>query len=256
MCFGGLLSKIITGQIYDPTTTFAEKGKDGLIRYYDMVSGDVVAVLGNNSEVSRLPVELIEVTREDGSKVTVQKNIALDEKTLGIRGAKMTPLLVDVLCSRVAGGESLKKISEEADMPSYAMISKWAAEDEKFAEKLERARASRAEYYAEKAVEVAEDAMPTLAGVAKAKLHVDTLWKAAEADKPQRFSPKLKVTGEIKHAHSLVVDTGIRRVGDAGYNADETAKLRMKLERQVEEIKVSQIETAREDVGDKTSGKE
>ncbi len=234
------MSKEVAGLLYDPQRTYFEKSKeDGLIRGYDIHTGDCVVVLGDKGHVERTPSELVEITREDGTKVLAQKHIPLDEKSLAIRGGKLTPILRDVICSRIANGESLKKISEEADMPSYATFQKWLREDEDFAKALDHARQSRAEYYAERALEEAESATPSVAGVAKSKLIVETLWKSAEHDKPQKYSPKAANIKIDAPGSTFIIDTGIRRPGDPGYNVDETAKIR--------EREVSQIETARED---------
>ncbi len=219
------MSKELVGTPYDPLTTFFEKGDDGLIRGYNIISGDCILVAGDHNTISRMPSELVEITREDGTKFLAQKNIALDEKALAVRGGKLTPLLRDVICSRIASGESLKKISNESDMPSFATFQRWLREDKDFADAIELARQARAEFFAERTIEEAEGANETVAGVAKAKLVVETLWKAAEHDKPQRFGAKNKAI-TFNAPVSFILDTGIRRKGDPGYIADETQKLK------------------------------
>jgi hypothetical protein len=230
---------MLAESIYDPQTHYSEMGKDGAIRIYNIMTGECVAVLAKGAEVERMPVEFVEVTREDGTKVLAQKNVALDEKALAIRGGKLTPLLRDVICSRIAGGEALKKISEEPDMPSFATFTKWYREDEDFRKAIDNARQARSELYAEQALEEAREATPTMPGVAKAKLIVDTLWKSAEHDNPKRFGPKNKGDVHFNAPVSFVIDTGIRRKGDPGYNVDETQKIK-------EAREVSQIDTGGE----------
>lgn len=115
-----------------------------------------------------------------------------------------TPELGDRICEQLANGDSLVKVCEPADMPARITVIQWLGREEEhfraFAYKYARAREAQAEYYASKAMAVADEAAELEAShqVNAAKLRVDTLkWTAARMA-PRSWGDRQQValTGE------------------------------------------------------------
>lgn len=65
--------------------------------------------------------------------------------------------LVDIICSRISGGESLKRICECDDMPGKTIVFQWLGKYPEFLEKYEAAREAQAHLLAEETLEIADD---------------------------------------------------------------------------------------------------
>jgi hypothetical protein len=79
--------------------------------------------------------------------------------------------LFDLICERVADGESLRKVCAEAGMPRKATVMRWVAADETLAKQWALAMEFRCELYAEEIVALADEAPRTyMDAVKKARL--------------------------------------------------------------------------------------
>jgi len=99
---------------------------------------------------------------------------------------KPTPFsdeVFDRICERLAGGESLRRICKDPDMPSVSGVFKWLDETEKhpgLVERYARARKAQAEGYADEIVEIADTAHDRDSSAA-AKVRADARkWVAAK----------------------------------------------------------------------------
>lgn len=218
----------VAGTIFDPERTFAERGDDGVIRIYDMFTGECVQVIGNKAQIEKIPDAFVEVTRDDGTKVLVSRNSTLDEKDMKARGQALTPLLQDVICSRLANGETLLDICDDPNMPSMHTIGRWRRANKEFDTAMIEALKNHADYSADKALRIVEELnqVPFKSEVEKAKLHTDILKWRAQVHKPHNYSPTVKADMNVTMPVQIIVNTGIRRPGDPGYIVDETAKIR------------------------------
>lgn len=61
------------------------------------------------------------------------------------------------LCERIAGGESVRTISRDEDMPSMATVFRWLAAHPEFREQYARAKEMQAEAFAEELMDIADD---------------------------------------------------------------------------------------------------
>ena len=69
-----------------------------------------------------------------------------------------TPELAEEICARMAGGESLRKICEDEEMPNRATVRNWVIDDrEGFFSQYARARKTQALEWAEDILEIADD---------------------------------------------------------------------------------------------------
>jgi|SRR5690606_7101363 len=74
------------------------------------------------------------------------------------RPSLYTPELADTICERLAGGESMRSISRDDDMPAMSTLFKWLREIESFSEQYARAKEECADMYAEDVIEIADNA--------------------------------------------------------------------------------------------------
>lgn len=69
-----------------------------------------------------------------------------------------TPALADVICERLAAGESLNRICKDDGMPAESTVRLWAKEDrDGFAAKYARAREEQWQHWAEEILDIADD---------------------------------------------------------------------------------------------------
>lgn len=64
----------------------------------------------------------------------------------------------DLICERLADGESLRSICLSEDMPGRTTVFKWLRELPAFADQYARAREAQADFMAEEILEIADDA--------------------------------------------------------------------------------------------------
>lgn len=104
--------------------------------------------------------------------------------------------LAAVICAKMIEGESLRSICRSDDMPAASSVFLWLTKYPSFSEQYARAQKERATSMFEEIFEIADDAdEDSSAGVAKARLQVDTRkWALARMDS-KRFGDK--VTQEI-----------------------------------------------------------
>jgi hypothetical protein len=73
------------------------------------------------------------------------------------RPSDYTQETADIICRRLAEGESLRAICLADDMPDKATIFRWLAVNEPFRDQYARAREAQADYYAEEIIEISDD---------------------------------------------------------------------------------------------------
>lgn len=218
--------KFIEDGLIDWNQTVPERQPDGTVHFYSMETGELLSIMGDRALVSRSPVQVNEVVREDGTKVYLQVGVEATDKVLGSRMIQYSKPFAEVLCSRIAGGKSLKALSEEPGMPSYATLMRWRTTVPEFAKMLDVAYADQADYRADKIMDEIDQVDADPDEIAKAGLKLKATQWAAQVHKPGKYAPRTKVMGDANSPLQFVIETGIRRSGDDGYNVDETAKLR------------------------------
>jgi hypothetical protein len=143
----------------------------------------------------------------------VISNSALPEQ-LGHEYAFSYPVAL-AICQEVKQGRTLSDIARDPKFPPLHVISHWQRTDRMFAEELILARRSRAEYYHDKVIEIANNAAEmrySKDDVPAAKLAADTFKWAAERGDPSKFGNKVTHEGsEEKPILMRVINTGIRR---------------------------------------------
>ena len=136
------------------------------------------------------------------------------------RPTNFTPKTADKICERIADGESLRKISEDADMPHASTVHRWLADEAQgaFREQYARAREDQADFYADQIIEIADEGAGGEGGagddntaVQRARLRVDARkWKASKLA-PKKYGDKVQFGGDpdnpvVTEIRQIIVD--------------------------------------------------
>lgn len=93
----------------------------------------------------------------------------------------------DAICERIAGGESLRTICKDRDMPSPATVFKWLNNQPTFAEQYARAREAQADTIVDEIVDIADRAKDPN----KARVQIDARKWVAGKMKPKKYGEKV-----------------------------------------------------------------
>lgn len=107
--------------------------------------------------------------------------------------------IANVICDRIAEGESLRKICTSAELPSRETVRKWLREDEGFAGQYARAREEQADYYADKIIEIADEAEDPQ----KARVQIDARKWVASKLKPKVYGDRIQQDVTINELDGL-----------------------------------------------------
>lgn len=124
------------------------------------------------------------------------------------RPSGYTQEIADVICERLANGESLRRICEGEDMPHLATVMRWLGANKDFCEQYARARELQAEFIFDQMAEIADDGTndwmasnaPDCEGykfnsehVSRSKLRIDTRkWMLAKMA-PRKYGDKQQI---------------------------------------------------------------
>ena len=108
------------------------------------------------------------------------------------RPSKYSDTLVKKICSRIANGESLRKICEDKAMPHRDTVNEWLDKKKGFSDQYARARDEQADFYAEEVIEIAD----TDPDPARARVRIDARkWKAGKM-RPKKWGDKVVLSGD------------------------------------------------------------
>lgn len=116
--------------------------------------------------------------------------------------------VVDLICSRLAVGESLNRICKDADMPAMSTVFGWLSKYPEFLEKYTRAREAQAETHADRIIEIADDAD---IDANHKRIMVDARKWVASKLKPKRYGDKL----DLDHSGNVGLTVTVKRLTDA-----------------------------------------
>lgn len=143
----------------------------------------------------------------------------------GGRPEEYTPELSDIICERLAAGESMRSISQDDNMPCRATMFSWMRKHEEFLNQYARAKEESADAFVEEILDIADDgsndwmerkdAEGEIIGwqlngehVQRSKLRVDTRKWAASKLKPKKYGDKIDHThaGGDKPVHMILTE--------------------------------------------------
>lgn len=122
------------------------------------------------------------------------------------RPSKFTQKLADIICERIADGESLRLICQSDEMPARSSVFKWLSENKTFSDQYARAREAQADLLADEILSISDDAardtIDTENGerannewIARSRLRVDARKWLASKMAPKKYGDK--VTQEL-----------------------------------------------------------
>jgi len=107
------------------------------------------------------------------------------------RPSEFTPEIADEICELLADGISLREICEAETMPDRSTVRRWRNQSAEFRAQYARAREEQAHVYAERVVEVAQNAEDAQL----ARLEMDALKWAASKLAPKDYGDKVAHVG-------------------------------------------------------------
>lgn len=120
--------------------------------------------------------------------------------------------VADIICQKVAEGVPLSRLTKFKGFPSYAVLSRWRAENKTFDAAIMKAKKFAAERYHDEVVESLEkEGILSKEEVPGAKHKFEKLkWLSAVND-PDNYGNRTKVSGDKDNPLQIIIDTGIRR---------------------------------------------
>ena len=127
------------------------------------------------------------------------------------RPSKYTQELADIVCERLALGESMRSVARDEAMPAVSTLFKWIRELPEFSAQYDKAKIESADCLVEDMLDIADNqaaqdvtidgetfSAVTAVGVSHAKLRVDTRKWAASKLKPKKYGEKIaqEITGK------------------------------------------------------------
>ena len=118
--------------------------------------------------------------------------------------SSFTQEMADIICEKIAKGESLRKICLDKDTPSHTTILKWLREIDGFASQYARAREDQAEFYLDEIIAISdESSQDKIANedgtertdseaIQRSKLRVDTRKWAMAKLAPKKYGDKIQ----------------------------------------------------------------
>lgn len=135
---------------------------------------------------------------------------------------KYTSEQADVICERLAMGESMRSICRDESMPAMSTVFKWLRENEEFSQQYARAKEESADALFEDLLEIADDgsndwmerngADGSNGGwvvngehIQRSRLRIDARKWAMSKLKPKKYGEKLQVGGDTENPLTLLV---------------------------------------------------
>lgn len=140
----------------------------------------------------------------------------------GGRPTDYTPEIAEVVCQRIAEGESVRGICADEDMPSVRTFFRWVGKYEEFRQQYAIAREQQMESFADEILDISDNGTndymsnndPENPGYKfngehyqRARLRVDTRKWLMSKMAPKKYGDKLQVAGDgggpIEHRHTI-----------------------------------------------------
>lgn len=146
--------------------------------------------------------------------------------------SEYTVEIADTICQRIASGESLRRITIDADMPGQSTVYQWLLKDAGFAEKYARARELQADTLADETLDIADNGSNDWMlvndpdneayrvngeHIQRSRLRIDQRKWFAGKVAPKKYGDKVQIGGDPESPLNIV--TRIERVIVDGPNA-------------------------------------
>lgn len=116
-----------------------------------------------------------------------------------------TPKIAAELCSRIAIGNSLRKVVTDEDMPTAQTVYNWLGKHPEFVEQYTRAKTDSGDSDADKIEEIAEKTLDGTYDPAQARVAIDAYKWSAGKKRPKKYGDTLDLTTKGEAIPSAVV---------------------------------------------------
>lgn len=164
-----------------------------------------------------------EVAREAAEAIGKAKNPNAPKKKMGAPSTYSTHI-ANVICIRLAEGESLRQILMEEGMPAQSTVYEWLLRHPEFAEKYTRAREEQADTLADEIIQIADEQPEVVPVVDKRtgeliehrldgaflqwqKNRIEARKWTAMKLKPKKYGDKLQLGGDAENPLKMEVET-------------------------------------------------
>lgn len=194
-----------------------------LLECIDSNTGEVLGVQSSpDVDLQRIEDKsIVQVKTKSGKLVWTEKGLAPKVRNQSHKVWRFSKVWTDLITQAIADGHALHnmgkpkvngKRNETAHFPPASVIYRWRSEHPEFDEEVKRAIKIRADFFAGKVLETAENAKEYNAKGSRVKVDAYK-WLAATSD-PDTYGNKTKISGDADQPVTFLIDTGIRR-GDA-----------------------------------------
>lgn len=119
-----------------------------------------------------------------------------------------TPEMIDEIIERIAKGESLRKICEDAHMPHRLTVDRWLIEDAGFATIYTRAREAQADLILDGMEKIEHDALSGAVEASAASAVLNNQRWRAKVLAPKRYGDRQIIQGDrdsdpVQHQHAI-----------------------------------------------------
>lgn len=114
------------------------------------------------------------------------------------RPSDYSAALADIICDRIADGESLRKICNNEEMPNKATVFRWLASHQEFSDQYAKARESQADTLFDEVLAIADQYDSAqdkieVDHINRARLRIDARkWMAGKL-RPKKYGDKLEL---------------------------------------------------------------
>ena len=133
------------------------------------------------------------------------------------RQSEFTQEIADIICERLAEGESLVRICKDDDMPSKATVFNWLSSNKGFLDNYTRAREAQADTLFDQILDISDDGQNDTYTdadgnirtdqevIARSRLRVDARkWMAGKL-RPKKYGEKLELSGDAENPLAVAV---------------------------------------------------
>jgi hypothetical protein len=121
------------------------------------------------------------------------------------RPSSFTQAVADALVERMIGGESVRQICRDANMPGEKTVYQWLAKDEIFAQQYARGRVAQMEAMGEDIIEISDAPAREPVDVQRNRLRVDSRKWLMSKLAPKKYGDKLELSGDAEQPVEIVV---------------------------------------------------
>jgi len=142
-----------------------------------------------------------------------KKQPAETAKRVAGRPTAYTKEIADTICVRIAGGESLRRICREENMPALSTVLLWAVDDrEGFSEQYTRARQAQGYYAGDVMNDFVCDVVDGVLEPQQAKVAMDGYKWIAERQAGKVYGNKQQIDQTVKGEHKHEVKAEVKAV--------------------------------------------